>query len=139
MTQRQIELVQSSFAALAPRADELSQTFYDTLFDIAPAVRAMFPLDISEQKDKLVHMLGFIVNRLHVATEIARPIENLGVRHVAYGAQAEHYPIVGQALMTSLEKLGGDVFTAETRDAWAAAFDLLSTRMIEAGQRSAAV
>jgi globin len=38
---------------------------------------------------------------------IAPKLRELGVRHVAYGAQPEHYPVVGAALIASMAKVAG--------------------------------
>ena len=43
-----------------------------------------------------------------------------------------HYASVGQALLWTLERGLGEAFTPEVRDAWAAAYALLSAAMIEA-------
>jgi nitric oxide dioxygenase len=43
---------------------------------------------------------------------------------------AEHYAPVGAALIWTLEQGLGDAFTAETREAWIAAYTLLSGVMI---------
>ena len=52
--------------------------------------------------------------------------------HVGYGVREEHYATVGAALLWTLEQGLGEGFTPETRDAWAAAYGLLSSAMIEA-------
>ena len=61
MTPNQIKLVQTSFAQVAPIAATAADLFYGRLFEIAPQVRAMFPDDLSEQKKKLMAMLGTAV------------------------------------------------------------------------------
>ena len=47
-----------SFAAIVPAADLFADTFYERIFTAAPAVRAMFPPDMREQKTKLLATLG---------------------------------------------------------------------------------
>jgi hypothetical protein len=41
MNPTQVKLVQQSFAKVAPIADQAAVIFYDRLFEIAPAVKAM--------------------------------------------------------------------------------------------------
>ena len=48
MTPDQVKLVQQSFAKVAPMADQAAVMFYDRLFEIAPAVKSLFPADMSE-------------------------------------------------------------------------------------------
>ena len=42
MTPEQVDLVQDSFAKVAPIADKAADLFYDRLFAIAPEVRRLF-------------------------------------------------------------------------------------------------
>ena len=43
MMPKQVELVQESFAKVAPTSEAAAVLFYDRLFDIAPQMRTMFP------------------------------------------------------------------------------------------------
>ena len=43
MTPQQVELVQSSLRKVVPIAGTAADLFYDRLFELAPAVRPMFP------------------------------------------------------------------------------------------------
>jgi len=131
--------VQQSFAKVAPISDTAALLFYDRLFEIAPSVRAMFPADMTEQRKKLMMMLAAVVNGLANLDTILPAASALAKRHVAYGAKAEHYPVVGSALLWTLEKGLGEAWTPELADAWTAAYGTLSGFMIaEAYGRSQA-
>src|SRR6201986_5663207 len=109
MTPDQIKLVQQSFAKVAPISEQAAVLFYDRLFEIAPQVRAMFPNDMTEQRPKLMATLAIVVNGLSNLEMILPAASSLATRHVAYGAKPEHYPVVGSALLWTLEKgLRGD-------------------------------
>ena len=64
MTPDQIKLVQQSFSKVAPISDKAAVIFYDRLFEVAPAVRAMFPSDMTEQRKKLMSTLAVVVSGL---------------------------------------------------------------------------
>ena len=64
MTQQQIILVQQSWAGVLPVAKQAGLMFYSKLFEAAPGVRHLFKPDISEQANKLVTILGYIVSKL---------------------------------------------------------------------------
>jgi hemoglobin-like flavoprotein len=130
MTPDQVKLVQQSFAKVAPISATAAVLFYDRLFEIAPQVRAMFPADMSEQRKKLMAMLAAVVNGLANLESILPAASALAKRHVAYGAKAEHYPVVGSALLWTLEKGLGEAWTPELADAWTAAYGTLSGFMI---------
>ena len=139
MTQDQVKLVQQSFAKVAPLSDQAAVLFYDRLFEIAPSVKAMFPADMTEQRKKLMAMLTAVVNGLANLESVLPAASALAVRHVSYGARREHYPVVGAALLWTLEKGLGDGWTPEVADAWTAAYGTLSGFMIsEAYGRSQA-
>jgi len=139
MTPDQIKLVQQSFSKVAPISETAAVLFYDRLFEIAPQVKAMFPADMAEQRKKLMATLAVVVNGLGHLESILPAASALAQRHVGYGARAEHYPVVGAALLWTLEKGLGDAWTPETAAAWTAAYGALSGFMIaEAYGRSQA-
>ena len=134
MTPDQIRLVQESFQKVAPIADQAAALFYDRLFATDPTVRPLFAgADIREQGRKLMPTLGHVVAGLRTPETILPVARDLARRHVGYGVQAAHYASVGAALLWTLEQgLGAAAFTPEVRDAWAAAYGLLSGVMLEA-------
>jgi hemoglobin-like flavoprotein len=139
MTPDQVKLVQDSFAKVAPISEQAAVLFYDRLFEIAPQVKAMFPEDMTEQRRKLMMMLAAVVSGLGNLESILPAASALAKRHVGYGAHAEHYPVVGAALLWTLEQGLGDGWTPELADAWGTAYGTLSGYMIsEAYDRSQA-
>jgi hemoglobin-like flavoprotein len=130
MTPDQIKLVQDSFAKVVPISETAAVLFYDRLFEIAPQVKAMFPADMIEQRRKLMAMLATVVHGLDHLESILPAASALAKRHVGYGARAEHYPVVGAALLWTLEKGLGDAWTPELAGAWSAAYETLSRFMI---------
>ncbi|WP_257168970.1 globin family protein [Bradyrhizobium sp. SRS-191] len=130
MTPSQIALVQDSFAKVAPISDQAATIFYDRLFEVAPQVRAMFPDDLTGQRKKLMATLAVVVNGLSNLPAILPAASALAKRHVDYGAKPEHYPVVGAALLWTLEKGLGSAWTAEVADAWTSAYGTLSGFMI---------
>jgi hemoglobin-like flavoprotein len=130
MTPTQVKLVQESFSRVAPISETAAEIFYDRLFEVAPAVKAMFPADMTEQRKKLMMVLAAVVNGLGILESILPAASALAKRHVSYGAKPEHYPVVGGALLYTLEKGLGDAWTPELADAWTAAYGTLSGYMI---------
>src|SRR6185436_14590303 len=137
MNSTQIKLVQDSFAKVAPISEQAAVLFYDRLFDVAPSVKAMFPTDMTEQRKKLMATLAVVVNGLSNLESVLPAASALATRHVSYGAKAEHYPVVGGALLWTLEKGLGEAWTPEVASAWTAAYGTLSTYMISEAYGSA--
>jgi hemoglobin-like flavoprotein len=130
MTPEQVKLVQQSFSKVAPISDQAANLFYDRLFEVAPQVKAMFPPDLTEQRRKLMATLAVVVNGLSDLPSVLPAASALAKRHVAYGAKPEHYPVVGAALLWTLEKGLGDGWTADVANAWTTAYGTLSGFMI---------
>ena len=131
MNPTQIKLVQDSFARVAPISEQAALLFYGRLFEVAPSVRAMFPDDMTEQRKKLMATLALVVGGLSNLEAILPAASALAKRHVNYGAKPEHYPVVGGALLWTLEMGLGDAWTPEVAEAWTAAYGTLSGYMIE--------
>jgi len=130
MTPEKIALVQQSFAKVVPIADQAAVLFYDRLFEIAPDVKPMFHGDMAEQRRKLMATLGVVVTGLTRIETVLPAASALAKRHVTYGVKDDHYPIVGAALLWTLEKGLGEAWTPDVAEAWTAAYGTLSGYMI---------
>jgi hemoglobin-like flavoprotein len=130
MTPSDIDLVQSSFAKVAPIAEVAAGLFYGRLFEIAPEVKPLFRSDMAEQGRKLMATLGVVVNGLKDLETILPAAKALAVKHVSYGVKAKDYEPVGEALIWTLEKGLGAEFTPQVKSAWLSAYGALSGAMI---------
>jgi hemoglobin-like flavoprotein len=138
MNSTQKELVQSSFAKVAPIAAQAADLFYNRLFEIDPSLRAMFPAEMKEQKIKLMQMLTAAVKGLDNLETLIPVVRQLGARHTGYGVKEEHYGTVAAALLWTLEKGLGDAFTPETKEAWVVVYGILAATMQEGAASGAA-
>ncbi len=55
----------------------------------------------------------------------------LGKRHKGYGVLPEHFPIVGDALIGTLQEALGESFTPDVKAAWKEIYGVISSTMIE--------
>ena len=124
-TEDHIRLVQETFAQVLPIAEQAAELFYNRLFEIAPEVRSMFPDDLTEQQRKLMAVLKVAVNGLKNPDKLIPVVQELGVRHKNYGVVDDHYGVVGEALLWTLEQGLGDAFSPEVHEAWAEVYGLL--------------
>ena len=129
-------LVQESFAAVMPIADDAAALFYRRLFELDPSLQRMFKSDMTEQRRKLVQMLTAAVKGLDRLDQLVPVVEELGRRHVGYGVSDAHYDTVGAALLWTLEKGLGNAFTPGVKDAWIAVYGLLASTMKNAAKES---
>jgi nitric oxide dioxygenase len=130
-TERDLVLVRNSFDKLIPVAGLVADLFYQRLFCLAPSVRRMFPADMRDQKRSLILEMAAAVQGLHDFDRLAARMKALGARHAGYGVEAQHYTIVGEALIFTLELGLGDAFTPEVRQAWTRLYGMLAALMQE--------
>ncbi len=135
MTPSQQDLVQSSFAKVAPIADQAAVIFYNELFARDPTLRQMFPEDMSEQRRKLMSMLATAVNNLKTWDKVQAAVQLLGARHATYGVKPSHYDTVGAALLATLAQGLGPDFDVQTKNAWVACYAAVRSEML--GEKSA--
>lgn len=140
MTPRQQQLIQASFAQVAPIADQAAIIFYDRLFELDPSIRPMFAhTDMPAQRRNLMQTLTVVVKSIDKLETIVPAVEALGRRHAGYGVQPSHFATVGAALLDTLAVGLGEGFSPEVRDAWATAYGILADVMIGAmGEEAAA-
>ena len=126
-----IDALETSFDLLAPRGEDLVDTFYERLFARAPAVRPLFGTDLRRQRAMLLRALVLVRQSLRDLDSILPVLRSLGARHVAYGARPEHYPIVAGVLIESMAALAGPAWERRHADAWQAALGLIAGAMLE--------
>lgn len=134
ITPKQKELVQSTFAQVAPIAEQAAEIFYTKLFELAPEVKPLFKGSIKDQGRKLMTMLAAAVKGLDDLGALVPVVQDLGKRHVKYGVKDEHYDTVAAALLYTLETGLGDSWNDEVKEAWVAVYTVLATTMKDAAK-----
>ena len=133
----QVELLEQSFEAIKPQANEFVNSFYDNLFTANPEAKPLFKTtDMAEQKKKLLSSLVLVVENLRKPDVLDSALRGLGARHVKYGALPEHYPLVGGALLTTFEQYLGDQWTPKVKQAWVDAYGAISQIMLDGADYS---
>jgi methyl-accepting chemotaxis protein len=126
-----IDALEASFDAVAPRGPELMDRFYARLFEAEPAVTQLFmATDMRRQKQKLLAALVILRRSLRDLDAVVPTLRKLGARHAGYGARPEHYPVVGAVLIESMAAVAGKAWRPEHERAWTSAFDVVAAAMI---------
>jgi len=128
-TPQQGQLVKQSFAKIAPIAEQAADLFYGRLFEIAPQLRPLFKGDIKTQGRKLMSTIALAVGSLQKLPELVPIVRDLGRRHTGYGVKDEHYDIVAEALLWTLDKGLGADFTPDVKEAWISVYTTLADTM----------
>ncbi|MEL6247054.1 MAG: globin domain-containing protein, partial [Cyanobacteria bacterium J06627_15] len=67
---------------------------------------------------------------------LSKSLKGLGARHVKYGALPEHYPLVGNSLLKTLEQYAGSAWTPDVKEAWVGAYGAITELMLEGADYS---
>jgi hemoglobin-like flavoprotein len=127
-----LDALETSFDLVAPKGDELMEIFYSRLFAVAPAVQPLFAgSDMKRQQAMLLSALVLLRKSLRDLDRVVGTLRNLGARHVAYGAEAEHYPVVGEVLIGAMATVAGEAWEPRFAEAWEEAFGVVAGAMIE--------
>ena len=133
LDQKQIEILEETFAKLADSGDKLVENFYIQLFKRYPDVKPLFAnVDQKEQEKKLLSGLALVINNLRKPEALGPALANLGKNHQKYGAVAEHYPAVAETMLDVMGEFAGDLWTDEVQQAWSNALNTVATAMLEA-------
>jgi NAD(P)H-flavin reductase len=131
-----IPAMRANFAKAAAVGDEAPLYFYSHLFLSHPDTRALFPLSMAHQRDRLFAALGEVVGRVDDLDSLVPILQELGRDHRKFGTVAAHYPAVGASLLATLQHFDEDWNEALARD-WTAAYGLVAEVMIGAADEAA--
>lgn len=119
---------------------------FTRMIEIAPDAWSVFPwskgigrgVNLAENKrfvifaKRFVSMLDMAIDMLGPDLEMVEgQLQQLGIRHISYGVMPKHYPLMGKALLNTLEHLLGDKFDDKRHDSWNAIYTFMSVTMMQ--------
>jgi hemoglobin-like flavoprotein len=147
-TDRKREAVQSSWAALlsAHGNDRMSigVLLFRKLFtheELGSHVLRLFPFrnqartlfvsaHLKLHARLFVDTMTTLVANLHDLERVERDLRNLGARHLTYGVVLpEHFTLMGDALIATLDESDAVTLDKETRDAWIETWGFIAKEM----------
>lgn len=132
LTDTEKVILRDSLMRFDDEREAMAGLFYSNLFKISPNLRPMFGPDIMGQTQKTMLELSAIVAILDDTDACRSMIEDLALRHVAYGVLQEHYPSVGEALLLTIRQVFGASFAPEYYATWRTAYAEMSRIMVDA-------
>jgi NAD(P)H-flavin reductase/hemoglobin-like flavoprotein len=134
ITDSSIAAIKETFRYVADAGDKAVGFFYGQVFLREPQLRQLFPPAMDEQRDRLFHALGRIVESVSTPEEMAAYLSQLGQDHRKYQVTPEMYEVVGAALLATLRAFARDAFTRQAEDAWIQVYVAGSSLMIRAAE-----
>ena len=132
LSHESIKTVKATIPFLMENGVTLTDHFYKRLFKSNPEVQAFFnpsnQRSGSQQKALGGAICAFAQN-IETPENLEEAIRQIANKHVSLGIQPEHYPIVGEHLLGSINDLLNPA-PQEILDAWAEAYGFLAETMI---------
>jgi nitric oxide dioxygenase len=132
MTEKEVLLVKKSwqkFYDINPAI--IADLFYSKLFFDHPKLRKLFPKNMDEQYKKLIAMLSSIVIHANDLSVVGSEIRAMALRHrQQYRVKPEHYAMVKDALLFTLEKGLGNEWNDAVKQAWVSCYSTVANMMI---------
>lgn len=125
-----IELVQSSFAAIYARKAELADRFYFHLFSQAPDVEHLFGSNFSKQKEMFASMLTYCIKGLTDQKNMDLVGGGLARVHARLNLGEREFAFARGALLASLQDVMGEKLSQEQSDAWTRAISRMMQMMV---------
>lgn len=124
------ELLTDSLA-IADAGGDLTDRFYQILFERYPVVRPMFSADVGPQAAMLRTAVVAVLDHLDDPEWLGTTLGALGAKHVGYGVTAEMYDAVAECMLAAMAQLGGEAWTPAMTQAWAEALGAVAGLMLE--------
>ena len=130
MTPDSIERLRRSFADVTAQPRALAVRFYDELFAAAPALRPLFPADMTSLQGHFEAALALVIKNLDDVAVLQEPLRELGVQHVHWGAKPNDYFVVRDALVRALRSVATS-WSPELDADWRVAITAIAVPMLQ--------
>jgi NAD(P)H-flavin reductase/hemoglobin-like flavoprotein len=123
-------LLKESWTLVEEQQDKLASYFYARMFLSQPGLRELFPIQMDVQRARLLGAIVTAVQSVDDPERFDAYLRSLGRDHRKFHVSAEHYDLVGAALMEALRTFAGAEWTIEFDQAWRDAYDVIARKMI---------
>lgn len=133
-----LSLIRIAAERLAECPIPSTNAFYAKLFQAAPGVRPLFPEDMFDQSEKLWNSIIAVVAYAEDLEQLRPALQQMGARHVGYGAEPEHYEAVISTLLETIRQAMSDDWTQAQEQAWRHVLRKVADMMIEGAHENSA-
>jgi len=130
MNRRQLQNLRDSFDWFAPCGPALIAKVMRNLTDNHPGVRAMFPEEAGPLNERIFATLGQVVRNIERFHKLEGPLGQIGTRCACEGANAAHYRIMREELISVMAELSGADWTDELARDWRDVLEAVSGAMM---------
>lgn len=134
LSEQQTATIKATAPALQACGEQLARHMYARMFSHNPEVKPYFnPAHQRSGRQQRALSAAVCAYAQHVdnPAALADAVELIAHKHVSLGILPEHYPIVGENLLATIEEMLGNDATTEVLDAWSAAYAQLAQIFID--------
>lgn len=123
-------LLKESWTLVEDDRVRLSGHFYARLFLLDPALRQLFPVQMTGQGDRLLEAIITAIHTVDDPESFDEFLRALGRDHRKYHVDERHYATMGVALLDALRSTAGDGWNLEYDQAWREAYAAIAGLMV---------
>ena len=129
---RDVLAIKASLAAVRSQPVALAVSFYEHLFEMAPAARAMFASDMTAQMQRMTDVLLSTLGALEEeAPELEATLRALGALHRdRWHVQPAHYLYIAHALTRAVRDVSGPAWSGSLSSSWIALTQWITGHML---------
>lgn len=135
LSQQSRPYIEASVPVLREHGVAITHAFYHNMFTEYPELTNLFNMGNQAngaQQQSLASAVFAYAANYENADALAPVVSRIVHKHASVGITAEHYPIVGKHLLGAIQEILGAAATPPLIAAWAEAYGLLASALIEA-------
>lgn len=125
-TAEQRNIIHATYRVASQRNDDMMKFFFERLFELDPSLETLFDNGGNRMRDKFLKTIGTLVASIELFDKAEPSIRQIGLRHLGYNVQPEHYPLVKRAMLDALAHVLGEDYTPDVETAWTALYDVIA-------------
>ena len=129
LTQKTKDIVKATAPVLAEHGYPIITCFYKRLLDAHPELKNVFNMahqEQGQQQQALARAVYAYAEHIEDPTSLMAMLKTIANKHASLGVRPEHYPIVGEHLLSAIREVLGAAATDEIISAWSQAYGNLA-------------
>lgn len=130
LSQNTIDTVKATIPVLEEHGLAITSRMYEILFEKYPETRDLFKGAPEDQPKILAAAIAAYATNIDSIDKLHDKVMYIANAHVNSNVQSEHYPMVGDAVLTAMQEVLGDAATPEIIEAWKEAYFYLAEILV---------
>lgn len=131
--------VKANFELVAKYGDNVPLYLFSDMFLRVPALRELFPVHMSRQRERLMAALSFAVEHAHNLPEITPYLHQLARSHRKFGTEGEHYEQWSASVVNTMQRFSGNMWDEGLEEEWRDFLSLLTRTLSEGARQDASL